>query len=434
MPENDLIIHERNVELVSDEIKEIVSYRPHWIIRKGNFVFLLIFLLLIGLTIVIQYPDMINASARLVALNPPKIVAAKSEGKLMKLFSSDGDNVKKSEHLGYLESTAEYDEVMMLYKWMQEIIETTSAGKFDVLEKNSLPVLKNLGELQSVYQNFQNELQLTKQTLNGGYYKKKLGSLQKDLQYITVLKDNIYRQQELQKQDQKLQEREYKAYEKLAEERVIAPLELNQYKSKLLAKNQSMEQMETQLTNNDVSTHAKQKEILETNKQVIDQQQHFVSSLLEMKSQIDKWIDQYVLRAPEDGKLFYITTLRENQLVSHDQSIFYIEPEQTNYYAEVMAGQKGFGKIKTGQQVKIKVESYPDAEFGYLIGQVSYIGGIPSRKDSFLIKADLPNGLQTNYRKNIFFRNNLSAQAEIVTVNRRLIDRFFSQLHEIWER
>ena len=40
MPADNLIIHQQNEELVSDEIREIVSYRPHWIIRKGNIVFL----------------------------------------------------------------------------------------------------------------------------------------------------------------------------------------------------------------------------------------------------------------------------------------------------------------------------------------------------------------------------------------------------------
>jgi HlyD family secretion protein len=251
---------------------------------------------------------------------------------------------------------------------------------------------------------------------------------------MSSLKENIYRQQKLQQQDLQLQENEYKAYEKLAEEKVIAPLELNQYKSKLLAKDQNMEQVETQLTNNDVNSHAKQKEILETNKQITDQQQQFYSSLLAMKSEIEKWIQTYVLVAPEDGKLFYVTTLRENELVNNGQSLFYIEPAQTSFYAELTAGQRGFGKIRTGQQVKIKVESYPDAEFGYLSGTVNYISGMPNRRDSFLIRVDLLNGLRTNYHKNIYFINNLSAQAEIVTVNRRLIERFFSQLKQVWER
>jgi HlyD family secretion protein len=434
MSADNLIIYQRNEELVSDEIREIVSYRPHWIIRKGNIVFLLILVLLISLTYIIQYPDMVNASARLVALNPPKNVNAKTEGKLVKLFAVNEEAVKKDQHLGYVESTADYYEVMDLYKWSEQVIQEIADNKYNILEKHKLPGLLSLGELQSTYQGFQNELQLTKQTLAGGYFQKKIGSLQKDLYYMSSLKENIYRQQKLQQQDQQLQENEYKAYEKLAEEKVIAPLELNQYKSKLLAKDQNMEQVETQLTNNDVNSHAKQKEILETIKQVTDQQQQFYSSLLAMKSEIEKWIQTYVLVAPEDGKLFYVTTLRENELVSNGQSLFYIEPAQTSFYAELTAGQRGFGKIRTGQQVKIKVESYPDAEFGYLNGTVNYISGMPNRRDSFLIRVDLPNGLQTNYHKNIFFRNNLSAQAEIVTVNRRLIERFFSQLKQVWER
>ncbi|HMK18971.1 MAG TPA: HlyD family efflux transporter periplasmic adaptor subunit [Chitinophagaceae bacterium] len=434
MPADNLITLHQNEELVSDDIREIISYRPHWIIRKGNVVFLAILFLLIALTYIIQYPDMVNASARIVALNPPKNVNAKSEGKLLKLFAKDEEEVKKDQHLGFIESTASYNEVMMLYKWTEDIIDSITGYKYDIVEKKPLPALQNLGELQANYQGFQNELQLTRQTLANGYYRKKLNALKKDIQYMSLLKDNIYRQQKLQQQDQELQQNEYKAYEKLAEEKVIAPIELNQYKSKLLAKDQSIEQVESQLTNNDVSTHAKQKEILETYKQVIDQQQRFYSSLLELKSEIEKWVHNYVLQAPEDGKLLYVTTLKENQLINQGQNLFYVEPEEINYYAELTAGQRGFGKIKTGQQVRIKVESYPDAEFGYLNGTVNYISGMPNRRDSFLIKVELPHGLQTNYHKNIFFRNNLSAQAEIITVNRRLIERFFNQLKKVWER
>ena len=430
---NQVIVHQ-NEELVSDDIREIVSYRPHWIIRKGNVVFLAILVLLIVLTYIIQYPDMVNASARIVALNPPKIVNAKSEGKLVKLFAKDEEEVRKDQHLGFIESTASYNEVMTLHKWTQDIVDSIAGYKYEILEKRPLPALQNLGELQDDYQHFQNELQLTRQTLADGYYRKKLAALNKDLQYMSLLKDNIYRQQKLQQQDQELQQNEYKAYEKLAEEKVIAPIELNEYKSKLLAKDQSIEQVESQLTNNDVNSHAKRKEILETYKQVIDQQQRFYSSLLELKSQVEEWVHNYVLQAPEDGKLFYVATLKENQLISRDQNLFYVEPGKTNYYAEVSAGQRGFGKIEIGQQVRIKVESYPDAEFGYLKGTVDYISGMPNRRDSFLIKVELPDGLQTNYHKNIFFRNNLSAQAEIITMNRRLMERFFSQLKQVWQR
>lgn len=209
---------------------------------------------------------------------------------------------------------------------------------------------------------------------------------------------------------------------------------MNQYKSKLIAKEQSLKQLNAQLTNSDISSHSKEKEILDLQKQVTDQQQEFHSSLLDLKSQVEKWIQQYVLTASEDGKVLFVSSLQENQLIGNGQELFYIQPEQTKFYAELMAGQQGFGKIKMGQQVMIKAGSYPSNEFGYLAGTVNYISNIPNRRDSFLINVDLHNGLQTNYGKTIFFRNGLSANAEIITDNRKLFDRLAGQLKQIWER
>ncbi len=82
----------------------------------------------------------------------------------------------------------------------------------------------------------------------------------------------------------------------------------------------------------------------------------------------------------------------------------------------------------------IKVESYPSSEFGHLAGNIAYISNMPNRKDSFLVKVNLQNGLKTNYGKTIFFRNNLAAQAEIITDDRKLFDRFMGQLKQVWQR
>ena len=47
---------------------------------------------------------MVNASARLVALNPPKNVNAKTEGKLVKLFAGNEEVVKKINILAILKA------------------------------------------------------------------------------------------------------------------------------------------------------------------------------------------------------------------------------------------------------------------------------------------------------------------------------------------
>lgn len=434
MPEQQISLPQYHNELVSDEIQEVITYRPHWIIRRGNILFLIIIILLLALTWFIRYPDIINGSARLVALNPPKLITSKVEGKLLRLFVANEQPVLKGQHLGYMESTADYKEVVRLQQWVDTTIQSTQNNEYDILLSYPLPELANLGELQTNYQSFQNELAETRQTLTSGYYEKKKLSLEKDLNYISDLKNNALQQRKLQQQDQQLQKTEYKAYESLAKDKIIAPLELNQYKSKVIAKKQSLEQLDVQITNNDMSSHSKRKELLDLKKQVTDEQQKFHSALLELKSTIEKWIQQYVLTAPEDGKILFVSTLQENEMISNGQGLFYVQPQQSKFYAELMAGQKGLGKIKMGQKVMIKVESYPSEEFGYINGTVNYISDLPSRRDSFLIIVDLPKGLQTNYNRRIYFRNDLSAQAEIITDDRKLFDRLAGQLKQVWER
>lgn len=421
-------------ELLTDEVQEVISYRPHWIVRKGNTLFFIIVTGLLSLTWVIQYPDMVNAPTKLVALNPPRLVTSKTEGKLLKLFVVSDQQVQKGQVLGYIESTAKYSQVNLLQDWVNQMVDSLQGNDYSLLAKKSLPSLPGLGELQTNFQAFQNQLELTKQTLASGYFQKKRNALQKDIAYISDLKSSTQQQKKLIEQNKSLDQTEYEAYEKLAKEKVIAPLELNQYKSKLIAKEQNLKQVDEQVTNADMSSHNKQKEILDLQKQVTDLHQQFYSSLLDLKSQVEKWKQQYELTAPETGKVIFATTLQENELVGNGQGLFYIQPEQTTFYAELMAGQQGFGKIKTGQKIMIKVESYPSAEFGYLMGTVSFISNIPNRSDSFLIKAALPKGLETNYGKTIFFRNGLIANSEIVTENRKLFDRLLGQLKQVWDR
>ena len=362
------------------------------------------------------------------------MINARTEGKLLKLFIRDGEAVQKGEHLAYMESTAAYNEVIQLKKWIEQIISEIQNNDYTVLIKNPVPVLFNLGELQPACQTFQNQFAETKQLLASGYYQNKKAALQKDLQFLSSLKTNTYEQKNLLEQDQQLQKKEYEAYEGLEKEKVIAPLELNQYKSKLIAKEQSLKQINSQLTNSDIASHSKGKEIMDLEKQVMDQQQKFNSSLLDLKSEVEKWIQQYVFVAPEDGKLMFVSSLQENELMAAGQTIFYVQPDQTNYYAEIMTAQKGFGKIKKGQEVILKAEGYPSEEYGYLKGTVSYISNMPSKRDNFLVKVNLLQGLKTNYGKEVFFRNNLSAQAEIITDDRKLFDRLVGQLQKIWER
>lgn len=200
-------LQQNSDELISDEVNEIMSYRPHWIIRKGNIVFLVVILLLISLTWFIKYPDIVSASAKLVAINAPKLIIANSEGKLEKILIENEKEVQAGEYLAYLQSTAKHEQVIRLNNWIVQMIEAYQLQKLNALTQHPLPSFLQLGELQNAYQDFENVFVETKQLLSTGYYQKKKAALQKDLHYLSELKNSTYEQKKIIQQDQQLQKK-----------------------------------------------------------------------------------------------------------------------------------------------------------------------------------------------------------------------------------
>lgn len=421
-------------ELISTEVQEIISYRPHWLIRRGNMIFFLVLVAMLAGTWFIQYPDIVNGSVRIVAVDAPKSVTTKTEGNLVKLLVRSEANVVQGQPLAFMQSTGKHEEVFELKHWIQFIELPVTKDSMEIILKNVFPVLNNLGELQSEYEIFRIQLKETIEILQSGYYQQKRKTLYTDLAYLVQLKNNLNKQNQLLQNEYEVQKIDYNAKDYLTKEKVIAPLELNQEKGKLLLKEQGLEQMTAQLINSNVASHNKQKELLELQKFVSDQQIKFQSALLNLKSKTVEWMKRYVLTAPQSGKLFYTSFLEENQLLSANTELFYIQPASTTYYASLTAGQNGIGKLALDQKVVIRLQGYPSEQFGYLTGKVSYISNLPNGNDSFLIKVDLPNGLVTNQAKTLFFKNNLLATGEIVAQNKRLIERFTGKLYEILKR
>jgi len=364
MPEDNLIDIESNQQLVSNEVQEIVSYRPHWIVRKGNFVFFLVLSFMLALTWVIEYPDLVKGSMRLVAINPPKLLVVNSAGKLEKLLVSNEENVKKGQLLAYLQSTANHEQVLILRKWIDTMENSVIQDDYDALLLHPIPALSILGELQQSYQEFYKVNSETSQLLANGYYQQKKRALEKDIEFLRSIKKNTEQQALLMKKEFEFQTIELAAKEKLAREKVIAPLEFNQDKGRYLLKQQGLEQMEAQIINSKLTGHSKQKEILDLEKYCTDQKLAFKTSLFSLKSRIDDWLRQYVVIAPEDGKILFVSFLQENQLLTNSQELFYLQPKQSTYFGEMLTAQTGLGKVKAGQRIIIRVESYPANEFG----------------------------------------------------------------------
>jgi multidrug resistance efflux pump len=425
---------ELQAELLSDEITEIISHRPHWVIRRGPSMFFVVLIGLMSITWFVRYPDTIIAPLRMNGLNTPKLLINKVEGKLVKLNATDQATVQKGQALAYMESTANHEQVAQLQNWISEVEDPVINGNLEIILQNKPGSYNQLGELQPGWQEFLSTYNATLAVLANGYYQQKKQTLNSELGQISQLRNNALRQKDLVQKDYDIASQEYNAKDSLTRENIIARIEFNQEKAKMITKQQQMEQMQTQLINNATLSLTKRQELLDLQKTILDQRNSFQNALFLLKSKVVEWAQRYILVSPESGKLQYSSFLQENQHLRAGQEMFYIVPDNSSYYGEVSLRQSGFGKIKKGQRVIIKFDSYPYTEFGAVEGTVSYISNIPVRDSAFLVRVDFNKGLKTNYNKEIFFSNNLTATAEIVTDDMRLIEKFFYQIRKAFQR
>ena len=62
---------------------------------------------------------------------------------------------------------------------------------------------------------------------------------------------------------------------------------------------------------------------------------------------------------------------------------------------------QGAGKVKGGQRVNVRINNFPDQEFGYLIGRVESVSNVPTAEGFYVVEIYFLNGMLTNYGKRL---------------------------------
>lgn len=422
-------ISNENIKLLSTEVQEIISQKPSWIVRNGIVLFLAIIGMMLATTFFISYPDVVSANATFTSLNAPKEVKARAEGKLVKLSVAEGKLVSENDVIGFLESRASHEEVISLSNMMNTLQNSIHNNELNTLPKD----FKNLGEVQQAYQVFMLAHTTYKQYLSSGFYTQKKSMLKEDLSYLQRLHGNLEEQKRMQQEDLGLASKTFDANKKLSDEKVIADVEFRNEKSKFISKAMTIPQINASLISNESSKHEKEKEIAQLENDIAQQKGVFAQAINTLKAQIEDWKNRFLLIAPVAGKVSFAEFLQENSQVKISQTICFINPENTSYYARVFIPQNNFGKIKVGEEVLLKLNAYPYREFGIIKAKLDFVSTIPT-DSGFIAKVILPNGLITNYKKQLHYTEGLSAQAEIITQDLKLSDRLFNELKAVFKK
>ncbi len=142
---------------------------------------------------------------------------------------------------------------------------------------------------------------------------------------------------------------------------------------------------------------------------------------------INQWEYKYVFKVPQDGEVDMMQFITSYQFIKQGDPVFSVLPKDNQVIAQLVVPPNGAGKIKIGQEVIIKLVSYPYQEFGKLIGKVKSTSLIPT-ENYYLITVDLPNGLRSDSNQNLSFSKNMIGTAEIITEKRSLLSKMFNKI------
>lgn len=175
-------------ELHSEEVHEILNRPPSWLVRWGMALFFALLMVLVAGCWLIKYPDIVSTPFSLTAIDAPRKVVVRSEGKLFKLLVKDGQSVTKGQHLSYGESTADPVQVLHLGGDIEKFGHTILNGRWTSVNTLHIDEYTRLGEIQNDFQTFSQKLTELKTFLSGGFYLQKRKLLLDDVNDLKDLK------------------------------------------------------------------------------------------------------------------------------------------------------------------------------------------------------------------------------------------------------
>lgn len=432
-------IENREIELRSNEVKEILSRPPKWILQYG---IVLIFIVLIGLLAgswFFRYPEILTAPIVVTTENLPFNIIAKTSNRIDTLMVGEKEEVRKNQLLGVLENSANSADILLLERQLDSISLSLSYNQYHIFDgKNML----KLGELQSVYATFVKAYEDLSFFLRTDYHSKKIRTIgqQKAIQQKIMSQSN--RALQISTKQLEAAHNQFKIDSSLFVKKTMSAFEFEASKNSYLQVQQAYENANTAIENQKLS-------LLQLDQQIFDLQQQkkeqssqlelaYNSALDALRAQLTMFKQNYFLVSQIDGLATFTKYYQTNQNVVAGETIMTIVPnEKQKIVGKIYLPPRGAGKVKVGQRVNVKLDDFPYNEYGMLqvkIKNISLVPVVENKQNSYVLEVEFPDSLKTTYRKTIEFRQQMSGQAEIITDDTRLLERLLNPIRAVFDK
>lgn len=435
IPEKEIDIRQN-----SEEVRDIIERMPNDFARNITFLVVFILSLLVLFGYLVKYPDIVTGEITISAEQAPLQLVAFQNGKLKINKLRSQDTIHPGQLLAWIDNPAEPTMVFKIRKTIDSI--NFKAVKARVIY-TVLPKDLNLGDLTAPYSSFLSSIKQLADYQDNRVYDKQGSSLMKILSEQNIALKTFREKEALNRRNLEISNKYLQRDSILLSKKLISDAE---YEQSIVGHLRAEEQLKSSLLNsgsvreqiNNTENSLQQNGISKSEKEMQLELELF-TAFNNLIDKINLWEKQYLIISPIGGKVQFLKFWNDNQFVQAGEPIFSIVPKQYGSLGKVFLPINGAGKVATGQRVIVKLADYPYLEYGYIealvkdislvSNPIELVGG--AKVDSYLVTLNFPNDLTTNYGSKLVTKFEAKGSAEIVTKDRRLIERFFDNLKYI---
>lgn len=434
--------HEK-IEIRSEEVQEILGAPPRWIVRRGITVVSIVVLVLLSGSYLFRYPDIIKGRVTIMSKNPPVTLVSRVNGKIDHLFAEDQQEVKAGDVLVVLENPASYRDVYILRDWLDSLRNSIGQGDEIAGAGSPPPGVNNrnlaLGQIHAYYAAFESHRSELANFLRFDLYMERISTLNRQVADQERYLQQLVNQARILDDRLQLSQRQFKRDSELARQNVISASDLEKSEAEYLGNELNHRTAVASMTSTRNNINQMMRQISELKAERGEQYNRLISVLREkydnLLAQISVWEQAYVLKTPIDGKVTFTNVWSVNQQVMEGTAVFSVVPEENlEIIGRVEVPLAGSGKVEISQRVKIKLDNFPHLEYGMLEGRIISISLVPyatATGSYYTAELALPSGLVTNYGMDLPFSQEMTGSAEIITNDRRLLERLVQPLTSV---
>lgn len=420
----------------NQDLNEAMGKTPGRFLRWGIMAVVVFVVVLLGIAWFVRFPDIFPAQAILTTEQPPLRIMSPVSGKISELLVRDGEMVEPGDLLAVMDNTANRADMAQLDAFL-EAAEKAAMSDQDVMDL-SLPQNLVLGPLQQPFSAFSKRFGDYSFSVKNNPTRRKVRNLWGQIKIQESMKDAIRTQLKTQKSLIELAVEDRTRKKDLFSKGLISLEELENAKSAYLGLKQNYESLEAQIYNNN-------QRILDAKMQIDEIRQmdkegmstglrELRRDLTQMKSQVADWKIRYLVTAPIAGRVSQSMIWKPQEFVGAEQEMMTIVPSEDSGAGKIIAlaflPSGGSAKVKVGMSANLRLDDYPFQEFGSVPLKVSKIALIPEA-DSYRLEMTMPEGLVSNYGKELEFRQQMKGVANVITEDRRILERIFDRLWSI---